>query len=198
MPIKVLDPETGVETEVYTAEEVASQKAAIQAAADAKIAENEAHLKTKLNEFQQGKTATELEKEAEKNKNAAEIAEAKRIATEAATTVAASEARRLEGLKKMAISSVVGQDAELTKKLEDAWGMINMDTKDEADFLKKAEMAANMAGLNHTPNLNGMSFGGGFAPNFNKKKDVDATEHSTFRGALPGMDDFLKTKEDKK
>lgn len=201
MPIKIVDPDTGAETEAFTQAELEAREAAIKAEADKKIADNEAHMAQKLDEFQKGKTATELEKEAERNKTAAEIAEARKIAEAAAATVAASEARRLEGLKKMAFQRFVGDDAELNKKLEDAWAVINFDPKDEADFVKKAEMAANMSGLNAPPNLAaGMSFGGSFAPGFKpSQKKIDETAHQTFRSALPGMDDFLaKPNEDKK
>ncbi len=201
MPIKVVDPDTGAETEAFTADELAAKTKEIEDAAAKKIAENEAHMKEKLDQFQQGKTAAQLAEEEKQGKRDAEIAEAKRLAGEAVAGQVASETRRLETLKKSAIASLVGNDPELTKKMEDAWVLINIDAKEDADFFKKAEMAANMSGINHQGTIGpgGMSFGGGFAPQVNKKKEVDEATHSTFRGALPGMDDFLsKPKEDTK
>lgn len=202
MPIKVVDPDTSAETEAFTAEEFAAKTKEIEDAAAKKIADNEEHMKQKLNEFQQGKTATELEKEAEKAKTASEIAEARRIANEAAATVASSEARRLETLKKVAMEKFVGTDPELVKKFEESWALVNFDTKEEADFLKKAEMVANMIGMNSAPNMGagGMSFGGAHAPGFQPaKKEMDSAAHQTFRDALPGMNDFLaKPKDEQK
>lgn len=200
MPIKVVDPDTGVETEAFTAAEVETQKKEIEEVAAKKIADNEAHLATKLDEFQKGRQTSALETEAEKQKREADVTEAKRIADEALATARGSEERRVAALKKSAIERYVGTDPEMTKKMEEAWAIIGIDTKEDVDFFKKAEAAANMSGLNAAPHMaGGMPFGGGFAPNLQPKKAVDEAAHTTFRGALPGMDDFLaKPKDDQK
>lgn len=201
MPIKIVDPDTGIESEAFTADEVAAQTKAIQDEAAKKIADNEAHMKEKLDEFQKGKTATELEKEAARAKELADAAESRRIAQEASDTVKASEARRVDALKKMAFQNIVGADPELNKKMEEAWAIINFDTKEDVDFMKKAEMAASMAGINAAPNFSGgMSFGGAFPPGFRPVREKEAEgAYQTFRDNLPGMNDFLSKakKEDK-
>ncbi len=94
------------------------------------------------------------------------------------------------------MNQFTGGDAELNKKFEESWALINFDAKEESDFMKKAEMAANMSGINAAPNFGGMPFGGGFAPNTMPKKDGDPAAHATFRSALPGMDDFLSKPKD--
>lgn len=199
MPIKVTDPDTGVESEAFTIEEMEAQKISIQTEANKKIADNEAHLALKLDEFQKGKNATELEKETEKNKTAADIADARRIAEEAAATVRTTEERRVSGLKKMAIERFVGNDPDLTKKMEEAWAVINIPTVDDTDFMKKAEAAANMSGINSAPNIMGaMPFGGGMPPSFQQKKEVNEAEHTRFRDALGDMNDFLAKPNEQK
>lgn len=197
----IIKDDAGNDVTVFTAEEVEAAKKAeadrIQAEADAKIAENEKHLKEKTDEFLKGKTAQEL-KDIERDRKIEEA----RLAAEAANkTAAEAEARRISSIKKSSMEQFVGNDPELTAKFEEAWGLVNLEIKEDSDIARKAEMVANMIGLNQTPpGMVGMPMGGGggSAPRLNEqeKKNKEA-EHTKFVDAL-GMGDFIPKTEDKK
>ena len=95
----------------------------------------------------------------------------------------------------------VGEDTELIAKFEESWSMINLDIKDDGDVAKKAEMVANMIGLNQMfNNLDNMpmSGAGSFAPKVSAvEKQKSEAEYSRFKSAL-GLDEFLPKKEENK
>ncbi len=199
MSIKI-ENDQGVEIEVYTQDEiavhVAAKEAELKADFDAKMAEKDSHIKTKLDEFQQGKTAQEL-KDAERD---AAIADARKIAEEAKLNATTAEQRRQDSLKNIAMKKFVGDDSELVAKFEESWTIINLEIKDDSDIAKKAEMVANMIGLNNTSNNLGnmpMGGGGGFAPKVSavEKQKSDA-EYNKFKSML-GLDEFLPPVENK-
>ncbi len=192
--MKIKD-ENGVEIEVLTpAEAEAQNKIALdkaQAEFDAKMKEKDEHVEKKLKEFETGKTAQEL-KDIETNRK---IEEAKKIAEDAGKTIVEAEARRVSSLKNNAITRFVGEDAELKKKFEENWALVNIETKDDADFLKKAEIVAKMTGINTADNASGFDITGGYVPNLTaKEKETKEKEFETFKNVLPGMDEFLKPK----
>ncbi len=197
MSLKI-ENDQGVEMEVFTQDEIATQIAAKEAELKAdfekQMADKDNHLKTKLDEFQQGKTAQEL-KDTERD---TAIAEARKIAEEAKTNAQNAEQRRLDSLKGIAMRKFVGDDAELVTKFEESWAIVNLEIKDDSDIAKKAELVANMIGVNQSNQTLGsmpMGGGGGFAPKVSavEKAKGDA-EYSKFKSVL-GLDEFIPKTE---
>jgi len=190
---KVVENEEGKEETLFTAEDIEAAKKAeadrLQADFDAKMLEKDEHQKKKLAEFETGKTAQEL-KDIERDK---EVAEAKRIAEEAVGKVTESEGKRQNTIKEAARIRFTGGDAELDKKFEESWALINVEIKEDADIYKRAELAANLAGLNGGgTNEGGMQMSGGYAPSFVKKDEtLKEADHQTFNSEL-GLDKFLE------
>ena len=189
---KVVEDENGKEMTMFSQEELEAAKKAeeerLKTEYEAKLAEKDQHVKTKLEEFTKGKTAQEL-KEIETEKK---IEEAKRIAEEASGRILASESRRIETLKRVAMEKFTGNNQELTKKFEDAWGLVNLEIKDDADVARKAELVANMTGLNFSDqNFGSMSLGGAKIPNFSREdtKEKEAS-YNQFKDTL-GLDNFI-------
>ena len=172
MSKKIANEETGEEEEFFTKAEL-----------DAQLAEKDAHVAKKLEEFQTGKTAQEL-KDIARDK---EIAETKAKAEEAigaAKTIAETAQKKV---KDFVASQFVGEDKELRTKLDSSYEIIEagriakgLDTKSDASIQEMMLSASQMAGLNHVadpkfPLTNGM------APNFNKTaNELSDAEHETF------------------
>lgn len=169
---KTITNEDGSTEEVFTKAEL-----------DAQLQEKDDHVKTKLEEFQKGKTAMELAEEARKT----EIAEATRIATEALATAETSKQEKITTVKNYFAESVVGQDAELRTKLDDSLKIIEagrlangMDVTSEKAIQEMTVAAANMAGISASAMPDFPMTGGG-APDFNKKEGtVDEADHAAF------------------
>ena len=196
MPIKVTDDQ-GVEIEAFTAEDVAAKEAEIKSQYEAQLADKDKHLKEKTDEFLKGKSAQEL-KEIERD-NA--IAEANQKAEEARSLAAGSETKRMDALKAIARKQYTGDNPELISKFDESWNLINMDIKEDTDISKRAELAANMSGLNSTGGSFGsvgISMGGGIAPQVSPANQAKSKEdHDKFKNYL-GLNDFIpKTDENK-
>lgn len=195
----VVDEDTGKEEIVFTAEELEAAKKAeaerIQSEYEAKLAEKDEHLKKKTDEFVQGKTAQEL-KDQERD---AKTAEALRIAEEANKKAEEAENKRISSLKKLAREQYAGNDPTLAAKFDEAWDLVNLEIKEDEDIFKRAELTANLAGLNSNGGsfAGGMPFAGGFAPKPQQKEvQVKEEEHSKFKNAL-GLEDFIPKPEEK-
>lgn len=152
---------------------------------DAQLAEKDAHVATKLAEFQTGKTAQEL-KDIERDaaiKTAQDAAEAAKTAANDYIATARSK------VVNFVAEQFVGTDVELRKKLDESFSLIEegrkakgLDIKDDSSIQEMMRQAANMSGLNATvsmPNMGG--FGSGYAPSFQPKAgEVSDAEHEMF------------------
>jgi len=186
----IVNEETGVEEVVYTQAEIDAQIAAKEAEFNAKLADKDTHVKGKLDEFEKGKQAQAL-KDAERD---GKISEAERIAREASEKATLAEQKRVDAIKNMIKKNYTGGDADLTAKFDEAWELVNIDIKEDADIEKRAAATAKLAGLDSNPDFSagGMPMGGGYAPNFVKKNDEKSKEeHSKFESVL-GLDKFIE------
>lgn len=187
---KTIEDDNGNEVVVFTQEELDAQSAAIKAEYEAKLIEKDTHLKTKTDEFIKGKQSQEL-KDIERD---AAIAEAKRLAAEAGEKATQAEIRRQNAIKEVAMKKFTGDDTELRAKFEESWNLVNLEIKDDADIAKKAELVANMSGLNSAPqmnNLGAMSMSGGYAPKVSAvEKEKQDAEYNNFKSLL-SLDEFL-------
>jgi len=192
---KTIEDDQGNEVVVFTQEELDAQSSAMKAEYEAKLLEQANHLKTKTEEFVKGKQSQEL-KDIERD-NA--IAEAKRLAAEAGEKANNAEMRRQNAIKEVAMKKFTGDDAELQSKFEESWNLVNLEIKDDADIVKKAELVANMSGLNSAPQMNmgSMSMSGGYAPKVSAvEKEKQDAEYNNFKNSL-GLDEFLPAEPNK-
>jgi len=162
MPFKV--EVEGKEVEGFYPEEVEARvqeaikphmTAAETAKADAEAARAEAEKykrvsMEKTENFKRYKDMTEEEKgklTAEQTEaiKRADAAEAK--AAEAEAKVTEFTTKSLESLKNKIIREKSGGDADLQKKLEENWNLINLEGNDEETFQKRGDLAFNMLGL---------------------------------------------------
>lgn len=172
---KTITNDLGEEEVVYT-----------QAELDAQLAEKDAHVKTKLDEFTKGKGAQEL-KDQERD---AQVAEAKAKADEAAqkaaeaTSIAAAErARHQQSVTDFALAQFTGGDTELNKKIMDAMPLVNLEIKDDKDILERVRIAATIAGLAGNAATPQFPAYGGMAPQFNKNDGPSDADHEAFLAA---------------
>ena len=160
----------GNEEVVFTQAELDAQKAAeieaIKAEYEKQLAEKDAHVKEKLDQFQKAKSSIDIEKE-EIN---AKVAEAMRIAEEAKMSVAQSKEAELAAKKTIWVQSVAGNDPELTKKIEEAYGMLNLPATSDAEIQARVQKAVALAGITQMPHQN-ISFSGSYAPNVTAAND---------------------------
>ena len=63
------------------------------------------------------------------------------------------------------ITSVVGTDPELRKRIEDAYGIINLPASSDAEIQARLQAAMTLAGIKSNPINTNLSFSGSFAPN---------------------------------
>lgn len=188
--------ENGNEVEGFTAEEMAAKEKAVKDEYEAKLKDKDTHVNTKLDEFAKAKAIQDA-KDAERDAKIAAAQTAAETATAAATT---SETKRLAAIKENAMKKFTGDNAELRAKFDEAWQLVVVEIKDDTDIFKKAEMVANMAGLNQGPvNYGEVDLSGGRAPNLSpaekQKKDAD---HAQFMNAIPGLNDFIPKPEENK
>ena len=139
--------EEGQEMEVFTQEEIQAQlaerEAALKAEYEKMLAEKDAHVKEKLDQFQQAKKSVDIE--AEEAKRLAE--DAKRIAEEAKLSVTQAQETALNAKKEVMITSVVGNDVELRKKIEASYGLLNMPAGNEIEINARLQAAMTLAGI---------------------------------------------------
>ncbi len=164
---KIITNDDGTETEVFTKEEV-----------EAQLAEKDAHVKAKLDEFQKGKSSQEL-KDQERE---AAIAEAKRVADEANNRAIEAETRRQAQVKQYYIDTYANGDPEMAKKLAEGYDLINVEIKSDEDIKRRIELSANMAGVNAPQAAFApvMPAYGGYAPSFQKTESLSEEEHNRF------------------
>lgn len=179
MPIKV-EGDDGVEKEVYTTEEMEAERAKMEAEYKGKLEEKDTYVKNKLDEFQKGKQSFELKEIEIKNS----IEEAKKLAEEAKNETATERNKRVEIERNHLITSVVGSDPEMKKKLEGA--LENIDKTKVTDLSEQVKLAASMIGVTNNAGFGGnFSLTGGYAPNFiPKEQKLSDEEHNQFKNAL--------------
>lgn len=166
---KIIINDEGQEEVVYTQEELDVMKQAeleaVKAEYEAKLADKEAHVKEKLDQFQKAKGNVEEEKEQIMAKLQQDAEEARRLAEEANSKIAEAEKIKQDSMKNYYMRSLVGDNAEMLQKLEEGYGLINIDTATEEDIKKRVEMAASVVGINTTNRMSAPFVGGGYAPN---------------------------------
>lgn len=169
---KVIQNDDGEDETVYT-----------QAELDAQLADKDAHVAAKLEEFKQGKTAQEL-KEIERDRVIAETNKKADDAILTANTIADNAQKKV---KDFVAGQFVGEDKELRTKLDGAYEIIEagrlakgLDIKSDSSIQEMMLSASQMAGLNHVaspsfPMTNGM------APSFVKTaNEISDAEHEQF------------------
>lgn len=202
MLIKQLNEEgVEVEVEVFTQEELeakALEKAKeVEEEYKKQLEEKDNHLKTKLDEFQQAKKKVEgkegeiSEKEELLNQ---QIEEIKKLAEEANSKVEKSEKEKIESIKKIIASNLVGEDKELNEQLENAYSLVNMEEASVEQIQQRMQYAAKMIGLSQSVDIPQVSFGGGMvAPNLNSSEKNSEESYKKFKEEL-GLPDLTTNK----
>lgn len=178
---KEIENDDGTKETVYT-----------QAELDAQLAEKDAHVAAKLDEFKQGKTAQEL-KDIERD---AAIKAAKDAADAAVATANDTVAQARSKVVNFVAEQFVGTDPELRKKLDDAFKIIEegrkatgLDIKDDASIQEMMRNAAGMAGLNSPAHMPVYDSGSSSPLNFQPKaNEVSDAEHEAFLKATGYQD----------
>lgn len=170
---KIIQNDAGEDEEVFTKAEL-----------DAQLADKDAHVAAKLEEFKQGKTAQEL-KEIERDRV---IAETKAKADEAIGTANTIADNAHKKVIDFIAGQFVGEDKDLRTKLDGAYEIIEagriakgLDTKGDASIKEMMLSASQMAGLSNT-NINPtFPMTNGMAPNFRKSaNEISDAEHEQF------------------
>ena len=199
MPINIQDDSTGEDKEVFTKEELETKAREVEEQYKKQLEEKETHYKTKIDEFVKGKQGVESkEKEVESKQKEWEdkIAEARKISEDAVQKVEAERVARFNALKNHIFEQYGGTDPDVKKKLEEKWELINVTITSDDDVKKRAQLTAELAGLNvgtvgTQQFIGGSSFGGGYAPSFEKKQGASPEEYNRFKSEL-GLDDIGK------
>lgn len=177
----------GTEAEYYTPEEVTAREEAAAKAAEEKFKpitdelgktkdELAQERKFRAEQAQNFKRLRDMTPEEKKDLTPADI-ESRRIAEENADELKRLKEERdtetktrAEKLKENAIKHWSGTDADLKKKLEENWDLINLKSTDEETAAQRAEMAMNMTGLRKNnplrQNWNGEASKKGIEDNF--------------------------------
>ena len=179
--MKILSDETGEEIEVLTPEEAkAAQDAAVAAevtrlqSEHAKaLADKDAHVKEKLDQFQRAQGGVE----AKENEAKTLAEEAKKIAEEAKASVASAEAEKIATKKDYFIRSVVAGDPELTSKIHENLKLLTMPEGTDAEIAAKVQKAVQMSGIGSIQTNPGFSFAGGM-PSAPQKVDQSVKDHN--------------------
>jgi hypothetical protein len=187
---KLITDDNGDEIEVFTAEEAQAQAEKVKAEYEAKLAEKDAHVKEKLDQFQKAKGGIDLEKEEIMKKLELETSQAKQLAEQANLAIAQANKAREDMVKEYWIKSVVGEDADAIAKINSNFEMINLEIKSEEDIKRKVEMATNMAGINKINVPHSPFIGGGYAPNPAKDPKNNADYQQFLKDT--GLDNMLK------
>ncbi len=198
MPRNIMNDETGVEETFYSPAEL---EAAKKADADA-FAERETNYKTEIEKrdkvlaektenFKRLRDMTEQEKE---KLTAAEI-EARKIAEAAEDRAKAVEdlyktdtEKRADAAKRSTIAKLSGGNAEIAKKMEDSWAIINMPGTDDETIAARGAAVFNMVtGGTHNPNPLTQPFGGESPAQIAAKKDEEFYKSEKGQAALKAM-----------
>jgi len=189
MAKEILNEETGEMELVYTQAELDAQKAE----ADRILAEKDAHMQKKLDEFKQGKNSQEL-KEIEMQKT---VEDAKRIADEAKASVDQAKQEHFNTVKNFYMEQLVGTDPEVVKQFEDAFKIVKAGKEangftvtGDKDIGVLVQDAMKFAGLGAGTGSNfggGSTFvppipaQGGMSPNFQRNEnELSDTDHQNF------------------
>lgn len=190
----VVDDEGNEET-VFTAEELKAQQEAAIAAREAELKaehekalqEKDEYVKTKLDQFQKAKGGVDSEKEQVK----VMAQEAKRIAEEAKAAIESAKASEISVKKDYWIKSVSGGDVELTKKIEEAYALINLPGTTDTEIQERVQKAVNMAGISSMGGYGMPSFSGGIAPSIPAAKTTEFLHnHEVWKQEL-GLSDLV-------
>lgn len=186
--VEALTPEEAkAQADAAIAAAVAAKEAELKAAHEAAIAAEKAHTKEKLEQFQQANKGIENEKEVIKT-----LAEqAKQTAEEAKAAIAAAEAEKIATKKEYWIKSIVGNDPELTKKINDNYELINLPASTDAEIAERVQKAVNMAGIGAISAPGSVSFAGAM-PTHVAPTEQAAKEHNynVWKNEL-GLQDFI-------
>jgi len=173
MAKEIINEETG-ETEIfYTKEEL-----------EAQLAEKDAHVQSKLEEFKTGKQSLEL-KEIEREKA---IAEAKASAEEAIRLANETKEQARQKVVGFFAEQFTGQDPELKAKLDESFSVIEAGRKAQGldvssdgaikDMMTQASLMSGISGASVNPVF---PVGPGMAPSFTKTKDeLSDADHQAF------------------
>lgn len=179
MPTIVLDAE-GNEHEVFSPDElkaradaaVAARETELKAEHEKALADKDAHVAEKLDQFKRGQGSVDTEKEAVKLM----AEEAKRTAEEAKAAIAAAEADKISTKRDYWIKSVTGGDPELTKKILENYDILNMPAGTDDEISARVQKAVQASGVSSFSSPS-MSFSGAIPPNF-AKTDQSVKEHN--------------------
>jgi hypothetical protein len=172
----------GNEEVVYTQEELEQQKAEAIKALEEQLADKEAHLKEKLDQFKKATGGAELEKEEAVAKAQLEAEQARALAEQANKAIEEANNARQEAAKKYYMKSFVGENVELLAKLEESYQMINLATATEEDIKRRVEMSASLAGINTFQAPTAPFSGAGYAPTPTSSQAKD--DYEKFKGEL--------------
>jgi len=155
----ILDDE-GNEKTVYSQEEIDAQVQSTRDEYEKKLQEKDGHVADKLDQFKQaGKSAEKLHEEA-----MTAIAEAKSMAEEAKLSVQQAKDSELVTKRDFYIQTISGNDTDLTKRLEDAYAIINMPASNDKEIMERLQKAITLAGVSAPSATASLSFGGSSAP----------------------------------
>lgn len=175
---KIIIDDEGNEIEVFTAEELESQKAEIEERYKKELADKEAHVQEKLSQLKNKEGGIEaVESEAIKKAE-----EAKALAESLQSKIAETEKSKQETIKNFYIAQITGGDKDLTEKLTKAYDMINLEINSDGDIANRITMASNLAGIKTIEIPTSPFPMGGVAPQFNTQKDnADSQSYEDFK-----------------
>jgi small-conductance mechanosensitive channel len=182
MPQTIID-DNGNEIEVFTAEELA-QKAneasqELEERYKKELEEKDKYVKEKLDQFQKAKNNVDTAQE----EVAKKAEEASLLAQELKAKIEETEKTKNETVKNFWIQQTTGGDSELVKKLNEAYDLINVEIKTEADIATRVSLASKMVGINSIE-MSAPNFMGGVAPNFAGSDAKQAQGYDQFKQDL--------------
>jgi len=196
---KIIVDDQGNEETVFTAEELKAQQDAAVAAEVARVkaehekamADKDAHIAEKLDQFKRAQGGAETEKENAK----LAIENAQKTADEAKAAIARAEAEKIETKKDYWIKSVVGDDAELAKTIRENFDIINMPSSTDEEIKAKMQKAINMAGIGAVAQpSSSLSFGAAMPPNIvQTESSIKEHNYNVWKNEL-GLQDFVPKK----
>jgi DNA repair exonuclease SbcCD ATPase subunit len=180
MPKTIID-DNGDELEVFTAEELEAQKAEIEERHKKELEDKEAHVQEKLSQFKNKENGiANAESEAMQKAE-----EAKALVESLQNKISETEKNKQDTIKNFYIQQVTGGDAELSKKLMDAYELINMPINSDGDIANRIAMASKMIDIK-TIEIPSSPFPmGGMAPQFNTAQDnKNGVDHEAWKAQL--------------
>lgn len=184
---KTITNDAGEEEVVYT-----------QAELDTQLADKDAHVAAKLEEFKTGKSAQELESAA----NKAAIEAIKKESDEVKATIASAQTKARDRVVGFLVEQVVGEDVELKKKLESELSIVEAgfkaqgkDVSDDKVIQEMIIKASAMAGISGS-SAPSFPLMGGYMPHTDLKKEGVGSgsdqDNETFKKAVGYKDEPKK------